>query len=43
MKNIYHKVMNNLEIEEQIELYSVSDDVDVYEECDLCEIFEEVV
>lgn len=43
MKNIYNKVMNNVEIEEQVEMYSDYSDVEVYEECDLCEVFGEVV
>ena len=42
MKNMFNKVMNNVEIEEVIEMNSDYNDVDVYEECDLCEVFGEV-
>jgi hypothetical protein len=42
MKNIYNKVMNTVEIEEQIQVLEEQESVELYEEHDLCEVLDMV-
>lgn len=39
MKNLYGKTITMVELENFEPLPDVSEDVEVYEECDLCEVF----